>query len=678
MSYNLAKIGYWSLFTVYCSLIIVMVQIASQSTNLNLKDLEKLLQNRLYSEPLQLVPLQIRCVLKEQTLTVIINHPEPVLAHPRAVFRLVRQMLEDEKITCKYSGLIYLRINGQKRPYLSHSIKIKSLHSDESNPLDNEINSDPQFLQFSNAIESETEPTLNHPFSFDIPITNTDDQEPSQSEDNPSIFDFQSVINDDQTSEPPDQIPNFTEPEIDFNNDFSSQENQENQFESMENEVEEDEENQFEIKRQKFLKKTLILGITSVIAVVGGTFYILTRPCVMNKCDAMAQAQEYASISKRILKQNPSGSAIFDAQKQLNDAISLLEKIPQWSFYHSEAKSLLNRYQDQAQTLDNLINALKIASQVASQTQKPPFSVQQWQKIQQDWRKAISRLETIKSDSDLYLLAQSKITDYKKNLNMVNARLNEEAQAVEKLKIAQEAIKVAQVRQGTAQSLDNWQLVYATWQTAMSRLKEIAPSTTVYGQAQTLINDYSATIADVRDKKNQELFAVNAYNQALRLAQLAKNAQTIKQWSNAVYQWRNASDYLKQVPQNSFQYNQVQPLLNAYQNALIQAENQLRKSIKFQQAQEDLTQTCQGVAKVCDFTITDSIIKVKLTPEYVQDIRQTALKAKTQGNSNTEIALLDHISTLEQALQVISNNTKLRVEVYEPNNSLAIAYMPKQ
>jgi len=152
----------------------------------------------------------------------------------------------------------------------------------------------------------------------------------------------------------------------------------------------------------------------------------------------------------------------------------------------------------------------------------------------------------------------------------------------------------------------------------------------------------------------------------------------VKQWSASVYHWRNALNYIEQVPQNSFQYNQVQPLLSAYQGALTQAENQLRRTLKLQQAKEDLAQTCKGVTKVCDFTVSDSLIKIKLTPNYVEDIRQTALKAKAQANTNTQIALLDHISTVEQALQVISNNTGLRVEVYEPNNSLAIAYMPKQ
>ena len=110
---------------------------------------------------------------------------------------------------------------------------------------------------------------------------------------------------------------------------------------------------------------------------------------------------------------------------------------------------------------------------------------------------------------------------------------------------------------------------------------------------------------------------------------------------------------------------------------LTKAENNLEIALKLQKATEDLSQTCQGATTVCDFTVANSVIKVNLNPEYVDGIRQTALEAKVQENTNTQIALLEHISTVEQALQVISNNTGLKVEVYESNNALAIAYIPQ-
>lgn len=671
-----------------------MVQTPTKPNTLNLQDLEKLLQKRLYSEPLQLVPLQIRCVLKEEILTILIQHPDPALPHPRMVFRILRQMLEDEEITLNYEVLIYLRVHGQKRPYSFHSLKIQSdpdhnlfsvtensnenlINNDLNNPLNNhESNKETEEFNFNKPVNHGQDRILNPDSSednFDLFLDKKQIFIPNNDNSEDSLFEGAPLVKEDLIKEEEDLFPDFgeTDPELEYNSDLEP-----NEFEDEPEFYSSDDSNL--APEPKPWRKGLILGLTTSLALFFGTFYLLTRPCVISQCDAMTEAQQYANTSNQILKQNPSGRAIFEAQKQLQEAISLLEQIPRWSVHHSKAELFLTRYQDKAQTLDNLITALKTASQASTKTQKPPYTVEKWQEVQQDWRSAIARLETIKSDSELYLLAQAKMVEYRNNLNAINGRLNEEAKALEKLKIAQETIKVAQVRQGTAQSLDNWQLVYATWQTAIERLKEIPPSTTVYEKAQKLMNDYSNQIAEVRDKKNKELFAVNAYNQALRLAQLAKNAEMVKQWSASVYHWRNALNYIQQVPQNSFQYNQVQPLLTAYQGALIQAENQLRKTLKLQQAKEDLAQTCKGVTKVCDFTVSDSLIKVKLTPNYIEDIRQTALKAKAQANTNTQIALLDHISTVEQALQIISNNTGLRVEVYEPNNSLAIAYMPKQ
>jgi hypothetical protein len=662
-----------------------MVQTVTKPSTLNLADLEKLVQKRLYSEPLQLVPLQIRCLLKEQTLTIIVQHPEPILPYPRMVFRALRQMLEDERILNKYQVLIYLRLYGEKKPYSFHNLNVKS-----EEKISNISNTDANPLEFSFNTKSEDwllnnsdKPINNNQngikdFSLaDFLDTASEELETSREVTyDDSLFNGESVISPDLLGEKPPKFPNFAQ--FDLISDDDTPEN------SFEGDYSED-GSEFYSSSEDFTVnnpkkpwgKWLIFILSTSLGFFFATFYFLTRPCVMGKCEILTQAQTYAQTSNQILQGNPSGSEIFEAQRQLEEAIALLGNIPQWSIFHKEAEVLLSRYQNNAQTLDNLILALKTASQASDKAQNPPFTVEKWQEIQQDWRGAIARLETIKSDSELYLFAQNKIVEYKEKLNVINNRLNQEAKAVEKFNVAQETIKIAQVRQGTAQSLDNWQLVYATWQTAIERLKEIPPSTTVYEKAQELINDYALQISEVRDKKNQELFAANAYNQALRLAQLAQNAESVNQWSSAVYHWRNALNYVQQVPQDSFQYNQAQPLFDSYRGALNQSENKLRRALKLQQASADLSQTCRGIAKVCDFTVGDSVIKVKLTPEYIDDVRQTALKAKAQENTNTQIALLDHISTVETALQVISNNTGLRVEVYEPKGSLAIAYMPK-
>lgn len=638
-----------------------MVQTATKPT-FDLPALEKQLQKRLYSEPLQLVPLQVRCLLRDNTLTIIIQHPEPNLPYPRRVFASLRQILEDDQITAQYKVLIYLKVYGEQRPYGFHTLKVKS-------PKTEQI---PLFFEFHqhksyNINEDED-------FGFNDPAKMTKDSF-NLSSFTSDMLESPLPTTDDHFSE--DEAQNSSSLELRLEDDADEQEIFFEQ-ESFPFDLDEDGDDMNTNQASpKSWGKIVLWGVSGSLLLFFSTLYFLTRPCVMGQCAALDQAQEYAHTSNQILNQNPSGQAIFEAQTQLNQAIALLTDIPQWSMYHQEADQLLNTYHSKAQHLKSLISALKIASSASHHTQKPPYPMVKWQEAQQKWREAISGLEKIPSDSDLYLLAQAKIVEYQQNLKIINGLLNQEAQASDKFNLAQETIKIAQVRQGTAQSLDHWQLVYATWQTAIQRLKEIPPQTTVYNQAQQLINEYNPMIAQVREKKNQELFAANAYNQSLRLAQLAKNAQDINQWSSAVYHWRNAIEYIQQVPPNSFQYNQVAPLFNSYNNALAKAENQLRVSIKLQQAQEDLTHTCQGLSKLCDFTIGQNQIKVKLTSEYIEDIRNTAIKAKAQENTNTQIALIDHIATFEKALQVISTNTGRRLEVYEPNGKMAIAYMPQ-
>jgi hypothetical protein len=164
--------------------------------------------------------------------------------------------------------------------------------------------------------------------------------------------------------------------------------------------------------------------------------------------------------------------------------------------------------------------------------------------------------------------------------------LVKERQAQGYINAAKEAALIAEARQGVAQSLPHWQLVYATWQTALNRLKQIPQGTTAYEEAQQLSAFYLPKMASARDRKTQEQFAANAYNQGLRLAQLAKNSQANNQWSVALTHWRNALSYINQVPRDTFYYGKAQSLVAPYTAALKQAQGQLQLAVKLQQARK--------------------------------------------------------------------------------------------
>ena len=617
-----------------------MVEAANIS--FDLKALEKLVQRRLHSEPLQIVPLQVSCLMREETLIILVQHSEPIMPYPRLVFRLLRQMLEDEQISGRYKVLMYLKVNGQNEPYAFHTLNIKETQRDIKETQRDIKETQQEILEEDNFVSIPEE-------IFADEVT-PDERELDENEEFETFREFSSIPWESVSSESGMEF-----------NDLS-------------------EDNQ-EIATKKIQKSWLpiiAVGTGFGLIALAGSLFLITRPCVIGSCKAIPQAQELAQESANIITQPQSGQRILNAQKQLIESIEVLQSIPPWSLHYSEAQSLVGVYRARLETLDEIVNALNLAYKGASLSQKQPLSVEQWQEVQQLWREAIARLEKLPPDNEFYNFAQEKIILYQKNLEQINQRLNEERKAQANLEAAKQAAKIADVRQGVAQSLSNWQLVSATWETSLKHLKQVNKGTTSYNKAQELLQEYIPKMAKVRDRKNQEQFAYNAYNQSTRLAALAKKSESINQWSTAVFHWRNALTYIKQVPNNSFQSKQAQPLVSSYQNALAKAETQLKIALTLQQANQDLEQTCSGITKVCNYSIKEQLIQVNLTPNYIQEVRETALKAKVEAKIETQNELVTHISTLDQALAAISNNANVRLDVYNSDKILLTTYLPKR
>jgi hypothetical protein len=406
------------------------------------------------------------------------------------------------------------------------------------------------------------------------------------------------------------------------------------------------------------------------------SLFVLSRPCVIGSCKAIPDAQALSERSLRRLQNPQSGKEVLEAQEQLLEAIRILEAIPFWSSYHPQAEERLKVYQAQAERVDEMVTALQTAAKAASKSENPPHPVARWAEIQGLWREAIARLEVLPTTSNLQPLAQQKIRVYKVNLAEANQRLAKEREAQVRLQEAKDAALIAQARQGVAQSLEHWQLVYATWEIAMKRLKAIPQGTTAYDEAKQLSALYLPKMASARDKKSQEQFAANAYNQGLRLAQWAKNAQMDNQWTVALGHWRNALSYLNQIPKNSFYYTKAQSLVSSYSKAFKQAQERLQFAVKVQQIRGDLQRTCTGKMQVCNFAIINNTIKIRLTPAYTKMVKQVALAAKSRGDSNAQAGIVRHIMTLGEALEAISDNARLRLEVYDSDGKLIQTHVP--
>ncbi|PSF38413.1 hypothetical protein C7H19_05350 [Aphanothece hegewaldii CCALA 016] len=432
----------------------------------------------------------------------------------------------------------------------------------------------------------------------------------------------------------------------------------------------------FSLKSQKSLGIGLKIGL-GIFLFLGG-LYGLSRPCVVgSSCANLTQAKTNAQNAVNSVSISASLPDIQQSKQQLDESLNLLQDIPYWSRYHEQASQLIKIYQQQSQDLENLSQALNYATKAVSLA-NPPLSIPQWQTVQNHWKQAISFLKKLSVSSPYYFYTQLKLRQYQGNLTLIEQRMNAETQASDRLKSAQETAQIALVRQKNAQSLDDWKLVEATWKTAISSLQSIPSSTVATREAKNLLKIYNTQLVNATERKSKEANSNNLYTKSLQQAELAQKSAASQQWTSAVTAWRNAITNLKQIPANSSQYNQALPLITSYLVSLKQAETNLTSAVQLQNIRQDLETTCKIPHKICDYQISQAIIKVNLTESYVKQVWYTAVQAKAQTSVPTQVSLLNHIAKLEKSLQIISDHARKRVEVYNPEQNIIAIYEPTQ
>ncbi|NET59628.1 MAG: hypothetical protein F6K47_26810 [Symploca sp. SIO2E6] len=616
----------------------------------NLEILGHLLQEDLQAKLSESIPVRVRCLLKEDTLAVLVQHRGEELPNSQEIFDFLEQTMLTEQTLLKLllpdepsisrPVKMYVRVAGQKQAYGSYSFTVTppaptkiAVTTSEDIP---EVERLPDTIEQPGSREQED---LNREEESDevewesTPSTNV----PEQFAEAPDFQEEPRGESDEEAEEIPASVPAAS---------------------------------------KKALIPLVVSGVGLSLAVFFGCLYVLTRPCVIGKCTAIVEAQNLRDQSTKTLQNPKSGQEVLAAQEQLVDAINLLEAIPPWSKEHATAEKLLKTYRQQNQDLDQMVTALKMAARASYKSQNPPHPASKWIEIQNLWREAIAQLEQLPKTSKFQPLAQAKIKSYKLSLEQIKQRLVQERQSLQTLKASKDAALIAQARQGVAQNVAHWQLVYATWQTALNSLQKIPQGTTVYQDAQKLLESYRPQMTAARDRKTQEQIAANTYNRGIHLAQLAKNYQADNQWSAAVTHWRNALSHVSQVPSDTFYYSKAQSLVEPYGGALQQAQGKLRSAVKVQQARRDLNQICSGTSQVCRYSINTNGIKVRLALSYVQRIKQTAMSADAKGDYKTRASLVDHISKLQEALETVSDNARISLEIYSPDGVLISRHRP--
>lgn len=579
----------------------------------NLQVLGQLLQERLQSEFPQTVPLEVRCVLKDGALMILGQHPESgVTLEPQLMLAALQQALQSLQPQVNQPVQVYLRLVGQKQPY---AVDFFMLQPPGALP-------DVQPASIDNAIaENAASPS-----------------EEYRTSDN--LAESMQVI------DPAAESSSFEEPPHPLPIKRSS-------------------------PRFSNLPMPILAGGAGVaLATLLAGVYLLTRPCVIGECKPIQTAQQLSQESTQLTRQAKSEQELLAARQQLEQASNVLQTIPRWSSRYQEAQNLSQTFLEQSQTINQAVTALQKASVAAQKSQNPPHTAQEWQAILALWQGAIAPLEAMPRNSQVYSLAQQKLPGYRANLKSVEQQLNVEQQAAKKLTQALAAAKVATTRQEAAQSLQNWQQVQSNWQEAVNALTAIAKNSTADKQAQQLLANYRPKLNAVRDRTAKEQISAKAYNQAVNLATAAKRYEQQNQPAAAVNTWSQALNAAQQVPTETFYYSQAQPLLDTYSSALKQAQEKLKVANISQKARVDLNRTCSGSIRVCSYSLDNQGIIVRLTSDYERAFTTASGDAKAQAG------VRQHFQTLRQALEVISNNVNLPLQIYNPQGTVIHTYRP--
>ncbi|MEH2395990.1 hypothetical protein [Nostoc sp.] len=411
--------------------------------------------------------------------------------------------------------------------------------------------------------------------------------------------------------------------------------------------------------------KLILLGAALVgIVVLGGGTYFLTRPCVMSECKEIQNAEQLKTRSPQLMRRAKSEKELVAVQQQLTTANAALNAIPSWSPRFHLSEELKASLSGQSEKINQVVKALQTASLATQKVQTPANSLKELQSRQHLWRQAIAPLEAISSDNELYGLAQGKLFDYRLRLQAVNQQIFTEEKWLKKITAAKAVANAAKNREATAKSLNDWQKIQSTWLVAINALNSIPLTSPGYQEAEKLLVDYKPKLVAARDRATKEQLAARTYQQAVSTAKQAKVYQQQNQWQAAATYWDQALQTAKKVSQDSLYYTQAQSLIEPYSTALKQAQEKLQVVSSLQQTRTDLDKTCINGIRICTFSIDNTRIIVRLTPEYDQ-VRQNNLANPYSENSNTAVDVTNHLQILREALGVIGDNANLSLFLYD-------------
>ncbi|MEO0868457.1 MAG: hypothetical protein AAFY17_08405, partial [Cyanobacteria bacterium J06642_11] len=377
------------------------------------------------------------------------------------------------------------------------------------------------------------------------------------------------------------------------------------------------------------------------------------------------------------LRDQPTPQTVLDMGDQLNTAVKTLQPIPQWSRHHGEAQNLLADYQGEADLLNAVATAQQNALLAANESQNPPHPIAHWEGIAERWRGTIAQLEAIPAGSPIHnAFVAPKLAEYRTNLATIEGRVLAEKNAEENLNQAQLTASLAEDQAEIANTLPAWKTALDSWDKAVKQLRQIPQGTMPFGEARQLQPKYEADLAEVRTRFQQEQTADQFYNEAVRHAATARQYESEEQWTLAMLGWRDAITQVKGVPKGTARYADGQNLLNTYEPALAEAQENLRLALRFRKAEENFSRICDP--KFCDFGLKGGAVQLALAKDYdaladfsISDptTRPTSVPASDQ--------MITDVNKLLQEVINIGKRTQLPIELYGAEGGFIARFSPE-
>lgn len=179
----------------------------------------------------------------------------------------------------------------------------------------------------------------------------------------------------------------------------------------------------------------------------------------------------------------PSDNALYDlAQRKLTQYEQSLEEVTADLQQEEEAQAILRRAED--------------AAALARLHQQKDQSVESWQSAQDKWGMALQTLGEVPEGTTAYTVAQERLANYRSQLDQVYVE-GHRAQIAANL--YDQALAKAQEAQ-SAEAENRWQVASDRWQAALANVQQIPNTSPYYGQAQALVQEYTAALNQAQDQ----------------------------------------------------------------------------------------------------------------------------------------------------------------------------------